>query len=80
VSDACRSCKAPVRWAVGPTGNLMIIDADPSARGNVRLELVADEELPRATVIPKDRRGEYAGQLYLVHHATCPHAEQWRRK
>jgi hypothetical protein len=81
VSDACRSCKAPVRWAVGPNGNLMILDADPSARGNVRLETVAagEHQIPRAVIVPKASRDEYAGQLYLVHHATCPDADQWRK-
>lgn len=82
MSDRCRSCKAPVRWVVGPRGNLMILDADPSDRGTFRLEDVdvAGERVRRAIFVPRPHRAEHAGALYIDHHATCPDAEHWRRR
>jgi hypothetical protein len=81
MSERCRSCKAPIRWAISERGNFMILDLDPSPAGTIRLA-AADRRggTPRAVVVPAERRAELVGELYLDHHATCPHASQHRRR
>lgn len=76
--NACRSCKAPVRWVIMESGRRNPLDAEPTDRGNVALEaggqrgiVLAGDELARARA-----HGE---PLYLSHFATCPFADQHRR-
>lgn len=75
--DVCRTCKAPVTWALGPGGKWMPFDPEPNPAGEWRLF----GDTPRAVHAPAERRAELAkhGQLYVPHWATCPHADQHRR-
>ena len=81
MSDRCRSCKAPVRWAISEHGKFMILDLDPSPAGTIRLAAAGRRGgVPRAVVIPAARRAGLEGELYIDHHATCPHADKHRRR
>jgi hypothetical protein len=57
----------------------MPVDYNPVAGGNLRLEPPTNGTPPRVTVIPPAYRvaGE---QLYQAHFATCPFADQHRRR
>jgi hypothetical protein len=82
MSDRCRSCKAPIRWAVTVEHNRPIpLDADPHPDGNIRLVAAHDRGgAPRAMVIAADAREQLAGELYRSHFATCPFADEHRRR
>lgn len=77
----CRSCEAPIVWAVTAAGRAMPLDPDPTPDGNV----VSDgrDEQGRVQVIvfakpadvPADRPLRYAS-----HFVSCPDADQHRRK
>lgn len=73
--DLCRSCKAPIVWAISENGKWMPLDATPDPSGEWRLM----GDTPRADYIPAERRVELADQLLVAHWATCPHADQHRR-
>jgi hypothetical protein len=75
VPELCRSCKAPVIWAITESGKWMPLDAQSSLSGEWRLF----GDTPRAVHVPQERREELAGQLYVAHWATCPNAEDYRR-
>ena len=75
----CRSCHAPIAWAVTANGKSMPVDAEPAEDGNVVLE---DGVVLRATVLgPLEVPAAHeAGQaLHRAHHSTCPDAASWRR-
>ena len=39
MSITCRSCEAPVKWAMSAKGNWMIFDAEPVTDGRYRIEV-----------------------------------------
>jgi hypothetical protein len=81
--SACRSCNAPVVWAItSKTGAAIPLDPNPIADGNVvrigtatrgapLVLVLTDEELGRA-------RKQGVVQLYRSHFASCPDADRWR--
>lgn len=76
---ACRSCDAPIIWAVSTHGKPMPVDAEPVEDGNVELSMQPGRYVsPVATVVtgptlfPKPRR--------KAHFATCEHGDKWRRR
>jgi len=56
------------------TGKAMPVDAEPTVKGNLRLELDGET----VSVIPPEERLE-GELLFLSHFATCPDSEEWRR-
>ena len=70
---ACRSCGAPIMWAMTGRGKTMPVDAAPSDGGNVTLTL--DGGTLRAVVSAGD-----AGLAHLSHFVSCPKAEKHRRR
>lgn len=81
MSDRCRTCKAEIRWAVTEQGRPIPLDLEPVPDGNIRLAAAhALGGMARAIVVPEQRRGELAGELYRPHFASCPHADQHRRR
>ncbi len=67
--SACRSCRAPIRWARTVTGRAIPLNAEPDADGNVELvDGVASLWLWRDGAV-----------RYMPHHATCPTVDQHRR-
>lgn len=74
----CRSCDAPIIWALTPSGRKVPLDAEPSPEGNLR---VYDINNPTVAYLrPTDREAAKAGgqPLYISHFATCPQACVWR--
>lgn len=66
----CRSCGAPIVWAVTAAGKRMPLDAEPVyAIGSGVVSLNGDE----VAVVERPR------PLYVSHFATCPNADQHRR-
>lgn len=84
--SACRSCGAPVWWAVSEsTGRFMPVDADPTPDGVVertgRMQLSRQgTPVPVVRVVPGAQQSllDDAPDRYRPHHATCPDADQWR--
>ena len=74
MSEVCRSCKQPVRWARTAGGHYMQIDVEPVADGNLRLERVP-ADLPRVVVVPLAYRTE-GERLFVAHDRTCERAER----
>jgi len=71
---SCRSCGAPILWALTGRGKTMPVDAAPSDGGNVRL--VLDGGTLRAIV-----GGDTDDQpVHVSHFVTCKHADRHRRK
>jgi hypothetical protein len=77
-TEACRSCAAPVIWAVTEAGRPMPVDAEPAPDGTVRLEDRGGPQ-PLARVVPAAKRFGVTG-LRKSHFATCPEAGAWRRR
>jgi hypothetical protein len=73
--SACRSCGAPIRWALTTNGRRIPLDPDPVEGGNLAL---ADQgTTPIAYYVdPEDE--PVPGPLYVSHFATCPNAAQHR--
>jgi hypothetical protein len=78
--SACRSCSAPIVWVGTERGKAMPLDAqpydgdDPSGLFVIR---VVDGKALAIAVPPEAFAGE---PLYRSHFATCPQADQWRRR
>jgi hypothetical protein len=79
MTDHCRSCRAPIRWATTANGRAMPVDLEPVPDGNLWLGR-GPYGAVIASVVPEERREELAGELYLPHFATCPHAHKHRRR
>ncbi|MCK9251111.1 MAG: hypothetical protein M0P31_19280 [Solirubrobacteraceae bacterium] len=82
----CTLCGAPIEWAVATaTGRFMPLDPHPAASGNVRRSpRTADrngrpaiEVLGPLEALAALQAGE---SLYLSHFATCPRADEARRR
>ena len=76
--DRCRSCKAPIMWAITEKNRRIPLDPQPCADGNILLQFRGNFLLPLATV-------HFAVQLdnpqrFKSHFATCPNSKQWRRQ
>lgn len=77
MSGACRSCGAPILWALTPKGLRMPLDVEPHPEGNVLL--VGDGEC-RPLTAAEVTSGAHPEQRHRAHFATCPHAAQHRRR
>lgn len=86
---ACRSCKAPIVFAVTePGGSWNPLDPDPVEDGNVELvgrdgEFQGKPGAIRCRTLTRDE----VAQIQLVptpryrsHFATCPQASKWRKR
>ncbi|MGD9797576.1 MAG: hypothetical protein AB7H43_15440 [Acidimicrobiia bacterium] len=76
----CRSCKAPIVWAVSTTDRRIPIDTLASERGNV----VYVDPAASPPVVQVLGQAELAARptragLYTAHFATCPNAREHRR-
>ncbi len=78
--ESCRSCMAPIVWAVTQdgTGKVMPVDGPLTDDGNVFLQLS-----PAGTVLAHVL-GQAAlfddGPRHRPHFATCPDADSWRSR
>ena len=88
--SVCKSCGAPIIWAVSPGGKFMPVDGEPVEAGTIllshqqvgeppvaRVQLVDDLERLRA----EHERSPQAGplRLFTSHLATCPNVATHRR-
>ena len=71
----CRSCNAPIVWAITEKGRRMPVDAKPSAAGNLLLDHERGEW--RAIVVKNDDTAA-ENELHTSHFATCPNAARHR--
>jgi hypothetical protein len=78
-NSTCRSCGAPILWAISLAGILSPIDPNPVAGGNVALDL--DRDPPLATFDNAKTREQKTdpGPRYVSHFATCPDAQRFRK-
>lgn len=77
----CRSCRAPILWAVTADGESMPVDPHPATNGNVLLTRQGGR-LIAGVLSRKDaarKRATRAVPLHLSHFATCPNADTHRR-
>jgi hypothetical protein len=70
MSDTCRSCGAPIRWAITDHGNRIPLDPEPAEVGNLIL-VQRDGQLHAAHAVPG---------THVSHYATCPQAAEWRKR
>ena len=78
----CRSCRAPIIWAVLPSGRRIPLDSVPERGGNIRLESIGPGTDRAAVVLhAPDLPAAWASEelLYRSHFATCPDAARHRR-
>ncbi|MER7164520.1 hypothetical protein ABT336_00355 [Micromonospora sp. NPDC000207] len=76
-TEACRSCKAEVIWAVTERGKTMPVNAEPELGGNVKLTELYGQLT--AVVVPA-KRVFGRTDLRKSHFVDCPEAAQWRRR
>lgn len=76
--STCRSCGAPIVWAVTKNGRPMPVDPDPTAGGNLLLVLDPDPREPPLARHPLTTDVP-PFVLHLSHFATCPNAAEHRK-
>lgn len=82
--STCRSCRAPIVWALTSKGRLMPIDADPVDGGNISLVEITtmqDWEPRLMAVVHPERQASLLddGEQHVAHFTTCPQADEHRR-
>lgn len=77
-TEPCRSCGAPVIWAVTLGARSMPVNAEPVSDGNVALEERAGM-VPLARVLSVTARFGRT-DLRTSHLATCKQAKLWRTR
>ena len=81
--DHCRSCRAPIVWAVTERGKDMPIDQAPVEGGNVYFVGSPGSRVVRVLSDPQPTLEEQTdsadGLRYVTHFATCPQADRWRK-
>lgn len=81
----CRSCKAPIVWAVtSKTGARIPLDPDRHPNCNVVVIGSANGVVPLVLVLTNEElaRAQSYGvtALFRSHFASCPDADKWRRQ
>lgn len=82
VKPTCRSCRAPLLWALTEKGRRIPLDRNSVPDGNIELE-ETDEGPPMSRVVPREDRilpGFFHTPRYKSHFATCPNAKRHRRR
>lgn len=79
-----RGCGRPIKWVrIATTGALMPIDTQPTPNGNVQFLASSDGDgTPLAKVLTSHERDQCGPsvKLYTSHFATCPFAQEHRRR
>ena len=73
----CKSCAAPIIWALTGTGKRMPIDARPDPYGRIEITSIR-YDVPTITTHPQTPL--HVPTLYTSHFATCPNADQHRKR
>lgn len=74
--SSCRSCNAPIIWAITENGKRMPLDAEPFALPAGLFALDTSSDPPLTVSVAAERREP----LYRSHFATCPNADQHRKR
>lgn len=77
--EQCSTCAAPIIWAVTERARPMPIDAQPTKGGNVLLRPRGSDMQPLAVLLPVAKQFGHTN-LRTSHFATCPQANQHRRR
>ncbi len=78
---ACRSCRAPVVWAIAESGKQIPVDPTPDLHGNLAIHTAGGVHRAEACSRPRAAALHAAGvPLYLAHFVNCPHAGNWRKR
>lgn len=70
----CKSCGAPIRWAITEKGRRMPLDPAPRPDGNVTLRT----GVGNATIAVVGQGGD--GPRYSSHFSSCPNAAEHRTR
>lgn len=83
----CSKCSAPILWVATKNAKMQPLDAEPNPDGNIRLtgdyRQTDRGVLPESAVITKAEEPVLFGDevvRYMPHHATCPFAEEFRKR
>lgn len=77
----CKKCGAPIVWLRTPRGKMMPADAALRAcRENPQGKNYVVNELGEVIKCDLQFDGEPTGMARLPHWATCPHADEFRRR
>lgn len=80
MADVCRSCRAPIVWAVTADGKRMPLDAVPAADGNLAARRMPDGTL-QVRVLTADLPDVADSERPAISHfASCPDADRHRRR
>ena len=82
VKPKCRSCGAPLLWALTKKGRRIPLDRNPVPDGNIEIE-EADEGPPMSRVVSGQGElspGLFPATRYKSHFSTCPNAKRHRRR
>jgi hypothetical protein len=71
VADTCRSCGAPIEWAVTTKGKRIPLDPGTFDEGNIDVVDGIAYTTGQLTTVDRRRRS---------HFATCPNANQHRKR
>lgn len=74
--EKCRSCSAPIYWAVTEAGKSIPVDAEPIPTGNMALNFLTAGVSARIL----GRSEHHNGARYQSHFVTCPNANKHRRR
>jgi hypothetical protein len=74
----CRSCHAPIYWALTERGKRIPLDAVANPKGNMLLE-PANETRTVWRTRAFSPLFDGLQRLYMPHHATCPQGKEWKR-
>jgi hypothetical protein len=72
MADTCRSCNAPIIWAITVKGRRIPIDKAPVENGNVTLAMTPGFTIPWAIMGPNG--------THVSHFATCEFAHRHRKR
>ncbi len=75
----CRSCEAPVFWAVTDGGKRMPVDLQPEDDGNLVIVGMGPDDAARVTVVEPSAPMLGDPPRYRSHFATCPNADHHRK-
>lgn len=88
MSTTCRSCGAEIWWAHTTAGRLIPVDSEPVDDGNVVAtgRQTQQSTVSNAIVTRPEVKVEEPGLFpddrlrYVAHFATCPNADEWRKR
>jgi hypothetical protein len=87
-ATTCRSCGAPIWWAHTTAGRLIPVDNAPVDSGNIVTtgRQNVSESITGVVCSRPEVKVEEPGMLpddrprYVAHFATCPNADEWRKR